>query len=136
MRHHFEIKGRFKDMQEAEPFQICVMGHDGRRLTLADLPSPETKRWVIRRKAEIVAAVRGGLLSLEDALSRYKLNSDEFKSWEFCIDCYGIAGLRVTQAQTYSTSISRLRKLRRRAPHYLEIMSRLNADPSSWTGPE
>jgi uncharacterized protein DUF1153 len=119
-----------------EPSEICVMGHDGRRLTLADLPSPETKRWVIRRKAEIVAAVRGGLLSLEDALSRYKLNSDEFKSWELCIDCYGIAGLRVTQAQIYLTSISRLRKLRRRAPRYLEVMSRLNADLSSWTGPE
>jgi len=42
-----------------------VIGPDGRHLGVADLPSPETKRWVIRRKAEVVAAVRGGLLSLE-----------------------------------------------------------------------
>ena len=41
-----------------------VIGPDGSPLTIADLPSPKTKRWVIRRKAEVVAAVRGGLLSL------------------------------------------------------------------------
>ena len=34
---------------------------------------------MIRRKAEVVAAVRGGLLSLEEACSRYALNSDEFR---------------------------------------------------------
>ena len=112
------------------------MGHDGRRLTPADLPSPETKRWVIRRKAEIVAAVRGGLLSLEDACSRYALNSDEFKSWEFCIDRYGLAGLRVTQVQIYLTSMARVRRLRRQAPRNLEVMSRLNVGALGWTGPE
>ena len=44
-----------------------VIGPDGSPLTIADLPAPGTKRWVIRRKAEVVAAVRGGLLSLEEA---------------------------------------------------------------------
>jgi hypothetical protein len=42
-----------------------VFGPGGRRLTIADLPSPGTKRWVIRRKAEVLAAVRGGLLSVD-----------------------------------------------------------------------
>jgi hypothetical protein len=50
-----------------------VMGPDGSPLTIADLPAPGTKRWVIRRKAEVVAAVRGGLLSFEEACSRYNL---------------------------------------------------------------
>jgi len=50
-----------------------VIGPDGSPLTIADLPAPGTKRWVIRRKAEVVAAVRGGLLSLEEACSRYTL---------------------------------------------------------------
>jgi hypothetical protein len=36
-----------------------VTGPDGSPLTIADLPPPGTKRWVIRRKAEVVAAVRG-----------------------------------------------------------------------------
>jgi hypothetical protein len=50
-----------------------VIGPDGSPLTIADLPAPGTTRWVIRRKAEVVAAVRGGLLSLEEACSRYML---------------------------------------------------------------
>jgi hypothetical protein len=57
-----------------------VIGPDGSPLTIADLPAPGTKRWVIRRKAEVVAAVRGGLLSLEEACSRYTLTVDEFLS--------------------------------------------------------
>src|SRR6185369_12974978 len=47
-----------------------VIGPDGSPLTVADLPPKDTKRWVIRRKAEVVAAVRGGLLSLEEACER------------------------------------------------------------------
>ena len=70
-------------------------------LTIADLPSPETQRWSIRRKAEVIAAVRGGLLSLEEACSRYALGVEEYLSWEYCIDRYGPAGLRTTRSQFY-----------------------------------
>ena len=63
-----------------------VIGPDGSPLTIADLPPPSTRRWVIRRKAEVVAAVRGGLLSLEDACSRYTLTVDELLSWQVSID--------------------------------------------------
>ncbi|MEM9277623.1 MAG: DUF1153 domain-containing protein, partial [Pseudomonadota bacterium] len=48
-----------------------VIGPDGSPLTVSDLPPASTRRWVIRRKAEVVAAVRGGLLSLEEACERY-----------------------------------------------------------------
>ena len=58
-----------------------VIGPDGTPLTLKDLPPPTTKRWVIRRKAEVVAAVRGGLLTLEEACERYTLTVEEFLSW-------------------------------------------------------
>jgi Protein of unknown function (DUF1153) len=78
-----------------------VIGPDGRRLTLADLPVANTKRWVIRRKAEVVAAVRGGLISLDEACSRYALNPDEVLSWQHCIDRFGFAGLRTTRTQFY-----------------------------------
>jgi hypothetical protein len=78
-----------------------VRGPDGSPLTIADLPSPDTKRWVIRRKAEVVAAVRGGLLSLDEACSRYALNNDEFLSWQYYLDRYGFAGLRTTKIQSY-----------------------------------
>ena len=44
-----------------------ITGPDGRPMTLVDLPSPRTKRWVSRRKAQVVAAVEGGLITLEEA---------------------------------------------------------------------
>lgn len=78
-----------------------VIGPDGSPLTIADLPPPSTKRWVIRRKAEVVAAVRGGLLSLEEACQRYTLTTEEFLSWQFSIDQHGLAGLRTTRIQQY-----------------------------------
>jgi hypothetical protein len=78
-----------------------VTGPDGRVLTVADLPPRDTKRWVIRRKAELVAAVRGGLLSLEEACERYTLTVDEFLSWQRSIDRYGLPGLRATRVQDY-----------------------------------
>ncbi len=78
-----------------------VIGPDGSPLTIADLPAPSTKRWVIRRKAEVVAAVRGGLLSLEEACERYTLTVEEFLSWQMSIDEHGLAGLRTTKIQNY-----------------------------------
>jgi Protein of unknown function (DUF1153) len=83
------------------PRSKYVLGPDGSPLTMADLPAPGTKRWVIRRKAEVVAAVRGGLLSLEEACSRYMLTVDEFLSWQSSIDQHGLAGLRSTRVQQY-----------------------------------
>ncbi|WP_454914701.1 CtrA inhibitor SciP [Xanthobacter sediminis] len=78
-----------------------VIGPDGGPLTIADLPPPDTRRWVIRRKAEVVAAVRGGLLSLEEACRRYTLTVDEFLSWQASIDQHGLPGLRTTRIQHY-----------------------------------
>lgn len=81
-----------------EPY---VIGPDGLPLTLADLPPADTKRWVIRRKAEVVAAVRGGLLTLEEACERYTLTVEEFLGWQKAIDQYGMPGLRATRVQQY-----------------------------------
>ena len=78
-----------------------VIGPTGAPLTLSDLPPENTQRWVIRRKAEVVAAVRGGLISLEEACNRYTLTVDEFLSWQMSIDQHGLAGLRTTRIQQY-----------------------------------
>jgi len=89
-------------MTEAQrPRVKYVIGPDGSPLTIADLPPPNTRRWVIRRKAEVVAAVRGGLLSLEDACKRYTLTTEEFLAWQHSIDRHGLAGLRTTRLQQY-----------------------------------
>jgi Protein of unknown function (DUF1153) len=73
----------------------------GRGPKLADLPPPETRRWVARRKAQVVAAVRAGVLSLEDACDRYKLSAEEFSSWEQAIDRHGLGALRVTRLREF-----------------------------------
>ena len=78
-----------------------IIGPDGRKLSLADLPPPHTRRWVIRRKAEVVSAVRGGLLTQSEALKRYDLTSEEFDTWLSMIDEYGVAGLRTTRVRHY-----------------------------------
>lgn len=70
-------------------------------MTLDDLPAPNTKRWVIRRKAQVVVAVRSGIISLTDACSRYNLSIEEFLSWQRLIDRHGIGGLRATRVQQY-----------------------------------
>jgi hypothetical protein len=67
-----------------------VIGPDGRTLTLADLP-----------KAEVVAAVQGGLLSLDEACERYRLSLEEFLSWQHAIARHGMDGLRATHVQDY-----------------------------------
>jgi len=66
-----------------------------------DLPEPRTKRWVPRRKAQVVAAVQGGVISLDEACNRYALTVEEFLSWQRAIDRHGLAGLRATHAQDY-----------------------------------
>jgi len=87
--------------QQVDEKPARVIGPDGKILTLDDLPPPETKRWVARRKAEVVAAVRAQLLTLEEACKRYNLSMEEFTCWEAAIDKYGLGGLRVTRIQDF-----------------------------------
>lgn len=93
-------------MQKQDTRQYLVIGPLGNEMTLADLPPPNTKRWVARRKAEVVSAVRGGLLSIDDACARYGLSVDEFLSWTKAIDDFGMQGLRTTRLQQYRARLS------------------------------
>ena len=45
--------------------------------------------------------MRGGLLSLEEACTRYTLTVDEFLSWQRSINRHGLPGLRATRVQDY-----------------------------------
>lgn len=81
-------------------------------LTLDLLPAPDTKRWVIRRKALVVAGVRAGLLTAQQACERYGLSAEELDGWTKLVERHGIKGLRTTRIQQYrraalSTTASR-----------------------------
>ena len=69
----------------------------GGKLTLADLPLPTCDRWSARKKAEVVAAVNGGLLSEQAAIARYGLCDEEYRGWSIGSARAGLSGLRVTR---------------------------------------
>jgi hypothetical protein len=94
--------------QKFRPAQ--VIGPLGEPLTLDSLPSPETSRWVVRRKAEVVAAVNGGLLSVDEVCERYRLTVEEFAAWQRAVDRSGMPGLRVTRIQHYKSLYERQQK--------------------------
>ncbi|MBN8830626.1 MAG: DUF1153 domain-containing protein [Sphingomonadales bacterium] len=91
--------------QKIRPSQ--VVGPLGEPLTLDSLPATTTTRWVVRRKAEVVAAVNGGLLTVDEACSRYSLTLEEFASWQRAVDRSGMPGLRVTRIQHYKSLYER-----------------------------
>ncbi|MEI6419835.1 MAG: DUF1153 domain-containing protein [Sphingomonadales bacterium] len=70
-------------------------------VTPSDLPPPGTVRWVPRRKAAVVAAIRDGRLSRIDACRRYALSEEELRHWEHALACVGEPGLRATRSQVY-----------------------------------
>jgi hypothetical protein len=74
-----------------------VIGPEGFPLTLETLPSPLTKRWVSRRKAEVVVAVESGLLTLHEVCARYRISPEEFLSWQTRFSRLGLMGLHTTR---------------------------------------
>ena len=72
--------------------------------TTVDLPSADTKRWVARRKAAVVTAVRSGAIGLAEACNRYELSEEEFLAWERGIQEHGVPGLRITRLQIYQNA--------------------------------
>jgi len=85
-------------MSDEHSFSLHRAGTESRDF---DLPPPDTIRWVTRRKAVIVSAVRAGVISLEEVCRRYELSVEEFLAWQRAIDTHGVPGLRVTRLQIY-----------------------------------
>ncbi len=88
-------------MSERPSRSSGVIGPAGQPLTVENLPPRDTVRWVIRRKAEVVAAVRNGLIGMDEACERYRLSVEEFLNWERLVNAHGLRGLRVTRTQRY-----------------------------------
>lgn len=103
-------RSNFMGEKQAAKAEVVRISGSGRELlphlTLADLPPPGTRRWVMRRKAEVVAGVRNGLLTLEEACQRYTLSVEEFLSWQELIDRHGVRALRATRLADYREAAS------------------------------
>jgi transposase-like protein len=76
---------------------------------MTSLPPADTRRWVVRRKAAVVAAVQSGKITIEEACRRYNLSEEEFRAWQRAFEAHGLPGLRATRLQQYRTPPSRRR---------------------------
>ncbi len=74
---------------------------DGSTMTRADLPPPDTERWVASRKAAVVRGVASGLITSEEACRRYGLTEEELESWCRAVVRHGEQALRATAVQKY-----------------------------------
>lgn len=74
---------------------------DGSTLSRADLPPDNTRRWVASRKAVVVKAVQYGLITSDEAITRYSLSEEELESWQEAVKCHGEAALKTTSLQKY-----------------------------------
>jgi len=64
-------------------------------------PPEDVKRWTARRKAAVLAAVRSGAITVEEACHRYEISGEEFLAWLDAYEVHGLAGLRSTRIQQY-----------------------------------
>lgn len=88
-----------RENQKIRP--AAVLGPMGEHLTLETLPSRDTRRWVCRRKAQVVAAINGGMLTIDEACERYDLSAEEVDCWRTSYARAGVPALRVTRIQQY-----------------------------------
>ena len=66
-----------------------------RAVPMPTLPPAGTRRWVARRKAQVVEAVLSGMIRLDEALRRYELSIEEFSLWKRRFYRSGVDGLRM-----------------------------------------
>jgi transposase-like protein len=71
---------------------------------MTELPPSNTRRWVARRKAAVVAAVSSGMITIEEACRRYQMSGEELFAWQRAFENYGIVGLRAGYFQQYRSA--------------------------------
>jgi len=96
--------GGVEDGASAPPDEMLSRRSPNLTPLMENLPGSDTKRWVVRRKAAVVAAVRSGAITVEEACRTYQLSEEELLSWERAFEINGLAGLRTTRIQQYRRS--------------------------------
>lgn len=64
--------------------ELIFIGPDGKQVKFARLPRRDLKKWQPRHKAMVVAAVRYGLITIEEACRRYNLSTERYLCWYRC----------------------------------------------------
>ena len=71
---------------------------------MTELPPSNTRRWVARRKAAVVAAVSSGVITVEEACRRYQMSEEELFAWQRAFENYGIVGLSAGYFRQYRSA--------------------------------
>jgi transposase-like protein len=74
---------------------------------MVDLPPSNSKRWVARRKAAVLAALRSGAITMDEACRRYALSEEELLDWQRAFETHGLPGLRATRLRGRRTRRSK-----------------------------
>ena len=101
IQQEFEPGNSRRDEASVDPYAGPNASSDVSQIEMAglSLPAPWSKRWSPQGKAAIVAAVRGRILTLDEACEQYEVSIEEYLAWQHGIDLLGLAGLRVTGPQ-------------------------------------
>ena len=71
----------------------CEVGPHHERVTIRPLPPADTY-WRSHQKAQVVAAVQAGIITLDEVCERYAMSPEEFHGWERALNAEGLRGLR------------------------------------------
>jgi addiction module HigA family antidote len=91
MQTGYDLEAARQRLKETETALPASAVHSGRHFESSEVDldpvihrdePPDTKRRVVRRKAAVITAVRAGRITLEEALQRYQLTEQEYRSWE------------------------------------------------------
>ena len=97
------MDGQNTQRQDANS-NVSMIDRRRNQTMLNELPPLDTKRWVARRKAAVVAAVKNGVITREEVCGRYDLSVEEFLTWQEMIEKHGVRGLRATKLQDFRTA--------------------------------
>src|SRR5271166_2150304 len=62
-----------------------------------DLPPAHGIRWTPLRKVDLIAAILGGVITLDEAKARYALTAEELSEWRRGLAAGGVKGLKATK---------------------------------------
>src|SRR6185437_9292679 len=71
---------------------------EGALITVFDLPK-FGERWVPSRKTIVALAVRSGMITAEEASTRYQMSLEELHEWTTLLERFGPKGLRLSHKQ-------------------------------------
>lgn len=83
---------------------LLSRSRSGRRSAGILPPAGSTTRWSAQRKAVVLIAIRGGMISLPEACARYSVSQEELSEWRRAFERHGIAGLSVKKISRRSGS--------------------------------